>query len=181
MDTSNEIISHARRLIDSLDKVAEKKTKAEADKIDRCVEDIENKEDVDNPWAVCTASVMGKADKDIYNKNIESETVNNDNFRKVVFTGEHLQLVYMSLKPGEDIGMEKHDVDQFFRFESGTGYVMVGDNKHDVKDGSGVVIPAGTEHNIVNASDEEPLKLYTIYAPPQHPEGTVLKDKKKDE
>lgn len=181
MDTSNEIIHHAKKLIDDLDKACKKKTKTEAGKIDRCVKEVEDDESIDNPWAVCTASVMDKSNKNIYNENIESETLKNDNFRKVVFTGKHMQLVYMSLKPKEDIGLEKHDVDQFFRFESGVGYVLASGKKYSVKDGSGVIIPADMEHNIVNTSETEPLNLYTIYAPTHHPEGTVMKNKPKEE
>jgi polyhydroxyalkanoate synthesis regulator phasin len=81
MDTSNEIIHHAKKLIDDLDKACKKKTKTEAGKIDRCVKEVEDDESVDNPWAVCTASVMGKSNKDIYNEDIEAETLKNDNFR----------------------------------------------------------------------------------------------------
>ena len=109
--------------------------------------------------------------------NIEELTLENNNFRQVLFTGSHTQLVVMSLKPGEEIGSEvHHHVDQFFRFEQGEGKVIIGTDKlieQVVGDGSAVIIPADTEHNIINTSATEPLKLYTIYSPPNHPEGTI--------
>jgi len=109
-----------------------------------------------------------------YLDNIEELTLQNTNFRKVLYTGTHSQLVLMSLKVGEDIGVEVHnDVDQFFRFESGEGKVIMNGVEHMVKDGSAVVIPAGMEHNIINTSQTEDLKLYTIYSPANHPDGTV--------
>jgi mannose-6-phosphate isomerase-like protein (cupin superfamily) len=110
--------------------------------------------------------------------NIEKKSLENDFFREVLFTGPHLQLVVMSLAPGEDIGLETHtDVDQFIRVEAGQGKAILNGEEHDLEDGSAVVIPAGTEHNIVNSSQQEPLKLYTIYSPPEHPQGTVHKNK----
>ncbi len=109
-----------------------------------------------------------------YIDDIEKVTLENDNFRTVLFTGSHMQLVVMSLLPGEDIGEEVHnDVDQFFRFEKGQGKVIMGGQEHMVEDDMVVIVPAGTVHNIINTSDTEPLKLYTIYAPPNHPDGTV--------
>lgn len=110
-----------------------------------------------------------------YFGNIEDLTIQNTNFRQVLFTGQYCQLVVMSLKPGEEIGTEVHDtVDQFFRFEAGQGKVIVGEGEeHMVADGDAVVIPAGTKHNIINASPTEDLKLYTVYAPANHPDGTV--------
>lgn len=114
--------------------------------------------------------------------NIEKETQENDFFRKVLFTAKHTQLVLMSLKPGEEIGSEVHDtVDQFFRFESGEGKISVNGEEKTVSDGSVVIIPAGTEHNIINTSKERPLKLYTLYSPPNHQNGTVHKTKKEAE
>lgn len=111
---------------------------------------------------------------DWYFGNIEKETLNNSAFRKVIFTGKHAQLVLMTLKPGEEIGLEVHgDVDQFFRFEAGVGRVEVGNESHDVTNGDAILIPAGTQHNIVNTSSTNDLKLYTIYSPPNHPEGTI--------
>jgi mannose-6-phosphate isomerase-like protein (cupin superfamily) len=108
--------------------------------------------------------------------NIEKLTLNNINFRKVLFTGKYCQLVVMSLKPGEEIGMEVHsDVDQFFRVDSGTGKVVMGTVEKRLKDGFAIVVPAGTKHNIINTSKTEDLKLYTVYSPPNHPKGTVHK------
>ena len=109
-----------------------------------------------------------------YIDNIEKETLENSNFRKVLFTGSHMQLVVMSLKPGEDIGEEVHDtVDQFFRFESGEGKVVMNGEESIVGAEMVAIVPAGTQHNIINTSETEDLKLYTIYAPANHPEGTV--------
>ncbi len=105
---------------------------------------------------------------------IENDTKENNNFRKVLYTGKHSQLVLMCLQPGEDIGMEVHaENDQFFRFESGTGKCVIDGVEHEVKDGTAVVVPAGAEHNIINTSDSEPLKLYTIYSPAHHKDGIV--------
>jgi mannose-6-phosphate isomerase-like protein (cupin superfamily) len=113
-----------------------------------------------------------------YVDNIERETLDNENFRQVLYTASHSQLVVMSLKPGEEIGEEVHDnVDQFFRFEKGQGKVVIEGEETPVSDGYAVVIPAGTKHNIVNTSNSEPLKLYTIYSPPNHPDGTIHKTK----
>lgn len=113
-----------------------------------------------------------------YYGNIEDLTLKNSNFRQVLFTGKHTQLVLMSLKAKEDIGMEVHDnVDQFFRFEAGVGKVIIDGTEYDVKDGDAVIIPAGNQHNIINVSETEDLKLYTLYSPPNHPEGTVHKVK----
>lgn len=112
-----------------------------------------------------------------YIGNVEEETRNNDNFRKVIFTGEHMQLVLMRLNPGEDIGEETHDVDQFFRIDSGRGVVVVDGKEHSLLDGSGVVVPAGTKHNIINVSNSEPLSMYTIYSRPEHSDGMVSKTK----
>lgn len=113
-----------------------------------------------------------------YVTNIEARSLENSFFREVLFTGPHSQLVLMALKPGEDIGLETHgDVDQFIRVEAGHGKAILNGEEHALEDGSAVVIPAGTEHNIVNTSRSEPLKLYTIYTPPEHPDGTVHKTK----
>jgi mannose-6-phosphate isomerase-like protein (cupin superfamily) len=110
-----------------------------------------------------------------YVGSIEKQTLANNYFRKVLFTGTHAQLVVMSLKPGEEIGNEVHKkVDQFFRIEQGeAAFVFGGKEKHLVKDGDAVIVPAGTYHNVINASKTEKLKLYTIYSPPNHPEGTI--------
>jgi len=109
-----------------------------------------------------------------YVENIEEKTIQNTNFRTVLFTGAHMQLVVMSLKPMEDIGMEVHaNVDQFFRFEQGEGKVIMNGEESIVGPSSVVVIPAGTNHNVINTSATQELKLYTIYSPANHPEGTV--------
>jgi mannose-6-phosphate isomerase-like protein (cupin superfamily) len=113
-----------------------------------------------------------------YSINIEQATLENENFRKVLFTGKHTQLVLMTLKPGEDIGQEVHDsVDQFFRIEAGTGEAIIDGEKTALSDGVVVVIPAGSEHNLINTSSSEPLRLYTLYSPPNHPDGTIHKTK----
>lgn len=109
-----------------------------------------------------------------YKDNIESLTQNNTNFRHVLYTGKHSQLVLMSLKPNEEIGMEVHpDNDQFFRFESGEGKVIIDGNEYGVKDGDAVVVPAGAQHNVINVSATEQLKLYTIYSPAHHKDGII--------
>ncbi len=110
---------------------------------------------------------------------IEKQTVENEFFRKVLFTGRHVQLVVMCLQPGEEIGNEVHgNVDQFFRIEEGEAlFVFNNTEKHAAKDGDAVVVPAGTYHNVINPSKTAKLKLYTIYSPPNHPDGTVHKTK----
>ena len=110
---------------------------------------------------------------------IEKQTLKNEYFRQVLFTGKHAQLVVMCLQPGEEIGNEVHpDVDQFFRIEQGQAtFVFNGKEKHVAKDGDAVIVPAGTYHNVINASKTEKLKLYTIYSPPNPPDGTVHKTK----
>ena len=109
--------------------------------------------------------------------NIEELTEKNEFFRQVVFTAPHSQLVLMSLKPKEEIGEEVHDVDQFFRFEEGEGKVVIDGEESEVRDGWAVVVPAGARHNIINSSETQNLKLYTIYSPANHPDGTVHKSK----
>ena len=119
---------------------------------------------------------MANKSKKGYADNIEEATLQNKNFRQVLFTGK-LQLVLMALQPGEDIGWEIHDGhDQFFRFEEGSGEVTIDDETHQVGDGDAVVVPAGSKHNVVNTGDTV-LKLYTIYAPPEHPDGKIHKTK----
>ena len=109
-----------------------------------------------------------------FNANIEKETLGNNNFRKVLYTGRHSQLVLMSLRPNEEIGLETHsDNDQFFRFEKGRGEVIIDGNVYAVTDGSAIVVPAGAEHNVINVSPDEELKLYTIYSPAHHQDGVV--------
>jgi len=110
---------------------------------------------------------------------IEKETKKNTDFRRVLYTGRHSQLVLMSIKPGEEIGEETHgDVDQFFRFEEGEGKVIIDGVEHRVKDGNGVIVPAGARHNVINSSKLVNLKLYTIYSPPEHQDGVVRHTKK---
>jgi mannose-6-phosphate isomerase-like protein (cupin superfamily) len=107
-------------------------------------------------------------------ENIEKSTLENGNFRKVLYTGKHSQLVLMSLKPNEEIGMEVHlDNDQFFRFEKGQGKCIIDGNEYEIENGTAIVVPAGAEHNIINISDAEDLKLYTIYSPAHHKDGIV--------
>jgi mannose-6-phosphate isomerase-like protein (cupin superfamily) len=111
-----------------------------------------------------------------YVGHIEKETLKNKNFRRVLFTGKHAQLVVMSLKPGEEIGNEVHaKVDQFFRIEQGEAVFVFNGKKRKARNADAVVVPAGTHHNVVNSSKTETLKLYTIYSPPNHPPGTVHK------
>ena len=113
-----------------------------------------------------------------YVTNIEDRTLENDNFREVLFTAPGIQLVLMTIGVGDEIGLETHDdVDQFIRVESGEGKAILDGREHALEDGSVVVIPRGTEHNVVNVSKSEPLKLYSIYTPPEHPDGTVHKTK----
>ncbi|MGD0886859.1 MAG: cupin domain-containing protein [Thermodesulfovibrionales bacterium] len=110
---------------------------------------------------------------------IEKDTLNNSYFRKVLFTGKFSQLVVMCLQANEEIGNEVHpNVDQFFRIEKGSAkFVLNNKEEHLVGDGDAVVVPAGTFHNVMNASSTMPLRLYTIYTPPNHPDGTVHKTK----
>ena len=113
-----------------------------------------------------------------YIDNIEEKTINNDYFRKVVFTGKYCQLVVMCLKPGEEIGSEVHkNVDQFFRIEKGKGKVIINGVENQFTNGVGIVVPAGSEHNVINLSTSNDLKLYTIYSPPQHKNGIIHKTK----
>lgn len=115
-------------------------------------------------------------------QNIEGQTLGNNNFRKVLYTGKHSQLVLMSLAPKEEIGMEVHEEnDQFFRFEKGQGKVIIDGNEYDVSDGFAVVVPAGAQHNVINVSDSEELKLYTIYSPAHHQDGVVRATKSEAE
>ena len=109
-----------------------------------------------------------------FKSNIERDTLANNNFRKVLYSGKHLQLVLMNIKAGEEIGEEIHpDNDQFFRFESGTGKCVIDGNEYNLRDGDAIIIPAGAKHNIINTNDTAELKMYTIYAPPHHKDGIV--------
>jgi mannose-6-phosphate isomerase-like protein (cupin superfamily) len=117
-----------------------------------------------------------------FSDNIEEATLNNNDFRRVLYTTKESQLVLMALKPLEDIGFEVHSENtQFFRFESGEGKVVIDGNEHPVKDGSAVVVPAGAEHNVINTSETEMLKLYTIYSPAHHKDGIVRTTKSEAE
>ncbi len=111
-----------------------------------------------------------------YVTNIEKDTVENNNFRKVVYTAPNSQLVLMSLKPGEDIGSEVHQLDQFLRVEKGTGKTVLNGAEYPIEDGSAIVVPAGTEHNIINTGETE-MKLYTVYSPPNHRDGVTHRTK----
>lgn len=117
-----------------------------------------------------------------YSVDIEAKTQENTYFRQVLYTAPHSQLVVMALKPGEEIGMETHmDGDQFIRVESGEGEAILDGQRHALRDGMAVVIPAGTEHNVVNTSASKPLLLYTVYSPPEHPDGTIHRTKQEAE
>ena len=116
-----------------------------------------------------------------YVTNIEKETLENTDYRRVLYTGEHSQLVVMNLRPGEEIGEETHELDQFIRFEQGSGTVILNKtDEHAVEDDYAVVIPAGTVHNVINTGDTE-LKLYSIYSPPEHKDGVVHTTKANEE
>lgn len=109
--------------------------------------------------------------------NIEQAAVENEYFRKVLYTDARVQLVVMSLAPGEDIGEEVHQLDQFIRVEAGEGRAVLDGVAHELKDGYAIVVPQGALHNIINTSTERPMKLYTVYAPPNHKDGTIHKTK----
>ena len=108
-----------------------------------------------------------------YVTNIEHDTLENQDFRRVLYTAKNTQLVLMSLRPNEEIGEEIHELDQFIRIEAGQGTAILDGVAHRLADGSAVVIPAGTKHNVINVSDSEDLKLYTLYSPPEHRDGTI--------
>lgn len=110
--------------------------------------------------------------------NIEKLTLENNNFRKVLYSAKHCQLVLMSLKPNEEIGMEIHTGnDQFFRFEKGHGKCIIDNNEYELEDGAAIIVPSGARHNIINTSDSENLKMYTIYSPAHHKDGIVRETK----
>jgi mannose-6-phosphate isomerase-like protein (cupin superfamily) len=113
-----------------------------------------------------------------FKTNIEQDTLENENYRNVLFTGKHMQLVVMSLKPGEDIPLEVHpEIDQFIRLEKGEALVRIGGEEFNLKDDEVVIVPAGQEHYVKNTSEDKDLKLYTIYTPPEHAPNTVHKTK----
>ena len=108
-----------------------------------------------------------------YVKNINKETLDNEDYRRVLYTAHYSQLVVMKLKPGEEIGEEVHGLDQFIRIEQGKGKFVLNGEEHEVGDDWAIVVPAGASHNVINTSDDIDLKLYSIYSPPNHEEGTV--------
>ena len=108
-----------------------------------------------------------------YVTNIEQDSLSNKDFRRVLYTAKNTQLVLMSLRANEEIGEEIHSLDQFIRVEAGHGVAILDGVEHRISDGFAVVIPAGTKHNVVNDSDSEDLKLYTLYSPPEHRDGTI--------
>lgn len=109
--------------------------------------------------------------------NIEQETLRNQNYRKVLFTTKNEQLVLMNLRPKEEIGMEAHNIDQFFRFEAGQGQAILNGETYDISNGDALIVPKETQHNIINTSQTEELKLYTIYSPPNHRRDVIHKTK----
>jgi len=113
--------------------------------------------------------------------NIEKDTLNNKNYREVLFTTKNSQLVLMTVAPGDEIGEEVHKLDQFIRFESGSGKVILGDFEQEVSDGDAIVVPEGVKHNVINTSKTEDLKLYAVYSPPQHKKNTIHKTKADEE
>lgn len=114
-----------------------------------------------------------------FKSNIEEDTIGNMDFRKVLYTSKHFQLVLMSLEPGEEIGEEVHkENDQFFRFEAGSGKCIIDGNEYEVSAGDAVIVPSGAKHNIMNTSIKDALNMYTIYAPPHHKDGIIRKTKK---
>ena len=117
-----------------------------------------------------------------FKTNIEKDTLENENYRKVLYTGKYSQLVLMSLKPKQEIGMEVHaSNDQFFRFEEGNGKVFIDETEYYVSDGDAIIVPAGAKHNVVNLSEVENLRLYTIYSPAHHQDGLVRATKEEAE
>ncbi len=112
-----------------------------------------------------------------FHVSLEQATLSNDDFRRVLFTAKHMQLVLMTLQSGEEIGLETHDThDQFIRVEEGEGKAIIGNEEFSLMDGSAIIVPAGSQHNVIN-SGEKPMKLYTVYAPAEHPDGTVHHNK----
>ena len=116
-----------------------------------------------------------------YVVNLEKDTLENDNFRKVLYTAAHSQLVVMSLLPKEDIGEEVHELDQFIRIEQGVGMAVLNDIEYPLADGSAIIIPEGVKHNIINTSDNVMMKLYTVYSPAEHKDGVIRKTKEEAE
>lgn len=140
-----------------------------------CNDKHKDQGEIDDPGnATPTVSNMKNTNKKGFKTNIEKDALVNANFRKVLYTGEHMQLVLMDLKPSEEIGEETHmKSDQFFRFESGHGKCVVNGTSYDVTAGDVVLVPSGVKHNVINTDPKESLKLYTIYAMPNHKDGIV--------
>lgn len=117
-----------------------------------------------------------------FNAHIEKDTLDNADFRRVLYTGSHSQLVLMSLKPKEEIGLETHtENDQFFRIEKGHGMCIIDGHEYALADGSAIVVPSGAKHNVINTSETEDLKLYTVYSPAHHKDGIVRATKEEAE
>lgn len=131
------------------------------------------------PWE-CIEHDPGVVSMNGYITDIETATIENGDFRRVLYTAQHSQIVLMSLLPGEEIGEEVHELDQFFRVEMGSGVAVLEGVEHLIADGTAIVVPQGAMHNIINTG-EEPLKLYTIYSPPNHRDGVVHKTKEEAE
>lgn len=140
-----------------------------------CTNKADQQGEVDDPeYAHTETTALKQSTMKGFKTNIEMEAVENGNYRKVLYTGEHMQLVLMSLKPGEEIGEETHlKSDQFFRFESGAGKCTVNGIAYEVKAGDVVLVPSGSKHNVINTDAHNDLKLYTIYALPNHKDGIV--------
>ncbi len=125
-------------------------------------------------FAIIPAQLFNPIHMKGFHSNIEKDTLENNNFRKVLYSAKHCQLVLMSLQPNEEIGMETHtDNDQFFRFEKGQGKVIIDGNEYAVTDGSAIIVPSGAQHNVINTSSTDALKMYTIYSPAHHKDGIV--------
>jgi mannose-6-phosphate isomerase-like protein (cupin superfamily) len=144
------------------------------------IEEIAKEIDESNEIARKELSITAKRNPQLkgFVTDIEKDTINNNNFRKVLYTGKHSQLVLMSINPGDDIGEEIHNVDQFFRIDSGSGKVIINGKEHKIFDGSAFIVPAGAKHNVVN-DEKKSLKLYSIYSPPHHKDKIIHKTKEK--
>lgn len=129
--------------------------------------------------AVSSNTQLNKTKVKGFKTNIQKDALTNKDFRKVLYTAKHLQLVLMTLKPGEDIGLETHPtIDQFFRFESGHGKCIINGHEYDIKAGDAIIVPAGASHNVINLDKGAELTMYTIYAAPNHKDGLVRATKK---
>jgi mannose-6-phosphate isomerase-like protein (cupin superfamily) len=140
-----------------------------------CTSKSDQQGEIDDPgFTPAATTIFKQSTMKGFTTNIEKDAQENGNYRKVLYTGEHMQLVLMSLKPGEEIGEETHlKSDQFFRFESGTGKCTVNGTVYEVKAGDVVLVPAGSRHNVINTNTGNDLKLYTIYALPNHKDGII--------